>query len=267
LGSEEVQALKSANNLLGELTTGSPYMKFQNCYNDFFKELDEQSYKSANGKLVQHELENIFGKLDSLMSSLKGFEDRTRSLISSRYGKDSDQMNIFKEALSYEFDNAFAYRFCYHLRNYSQHNGSQVGTITSKAELKGNQPISITEIILNSNYLLNSYDNWHSKIKQDLRSINSDFSLIPILRNLRFSCFRAYAKYLLSQESDITDAIQSIQLIVGNYEPLKDVPHILEAISEVDEDDIEMSIVPIATNLIETIKPLIDNANRVILVK
>ncbi|PKL30845.1 hypothetical protein CVV43_05155 [Candidatus Saccharibacteria bacterium HGW-Saccharibacteria-1] len=256
----EVDSLNYANKILDELTASSPYKHFQDRYNDFFAKINEQKQKAASGKSKPHEFNDIYGKLDDLLSSFKGFEDKTKNLISQRYGKTSVQMDEFKTALSYEFDNTFEYRFSYNLRNYSQHKGSDYGKIRSVAELKDGKTISSLEIMLNSNKLLKDYSKWHSKVKQDLASLNSEFPLTPIIQKLKYACFRVYSKYLLSQEKEILQAIRDIKMIIGSYDSKIEGPTVIGFSKTFTKEGGTITSTSIKTNLIETIEPLLISA-------
>lgn len=261
LTEQEIESLTNANKILDELTATSPYKQFQDRYNGFFAIIEERNKKTVDGTFVQHELNDVYGKLDDLLSSLKGFEDRTKSLISSRFGKDSVQMNVFKAALSYEFDNSFEYRFSYNLRNYSQHKGSQIGEIKSVAKFVDGLPVADLEIILNGEKLLAEYSKWHSTVKKDLAEKSSDFALKPIIKKLKASCFLVYCKYLLSQEHEILGAIHKIKAIVGEYDVNLEAPTILKIHDGFSKTGGTMSLISIKTNLIETIEPLLRSAH------
>lgn len=261
LSKSEIESLEHANKILNELTARSPYKHFQDRYDDLFTKIREITTKSATGELKPFDLDIVYGKLDDLLSSLKGFEDRTKSLISDRYGKDSPQMTTFQTALSYEFDNTFDYRFCYNLRNYSQHKGSHFGRINSTAELVNGKHKSTFEIMLNSSDLLSSYSKWHSMVKQDLNVLHTEFALIPIIQQLKLSCFRIYSKYLLSQEDEVLKAIKSIEDIVGVYDPRIETPTVLEIHNGFDKQGGQITLGAIRVNLIETIRPLLVSAH------
>ena len=260
LSEQELELLHDAGKLLDELTASSPYKQFQDRYRIFFEKIEEQNKKAAGGTFIPHELNEVYGKLDDLLSSMKGFEDRTKSLISSRYGKGSSQMDLFKAALSYEFDNTFEYRFSYNLRNYSQHKTSNIGEIKSVAKFVEGHPVADLEIILNGDKLLTAYSEWHPMVKVDLADNKSDFALKPVVMKLKDSMFLIYCKYLLSQENEILSAINNIKIIVGDYDTDKQVPTILKIHEGFTETGGEMSLISIKTNLIDTIEPLMRSA-------
>lgn len=261
LNERETSLIRDANRILTELTARSPYKHFQDRYDELFDQIDEINNKSTAGGLKSHELDKVYGKLDDLFSSLKGFEDRTKSLISARYGKESKQLESFRTALSYEFDNEFAYRFCYNLRNYSQHKGSHIGQIKAVSKLIDGESISTLTINLNGRKLLNQYSKWHSTVKLDLSNRTEDFDLIPLIEQLKYSCFRIYSKYLLSQEQEILNAIKNIKEIVGTYDAHIEGPAIMKVQERFNREGGQLSLIAIRVNLIQTIIPLLDSAH------
>jgi hypothetical protein len=138
-----------------------------------------------------------------LLSALRAFDDVTSHTLSVRYGDSSPQFEKFKAALSYEFDNAVAYRLCCQLRNYSQHAGSPITGINVSARLENEKPVSNLQITLDPQILLQKYRKWQSKVKQDLQKMTGVIFLEPLLGALLSSCGRAYLKLLLSQEDEI----------------------------------------------------------------
>lgn len=205
--------------LINEVSLGSPYYRFRNKYDVFIEYIQQTKDQSKTKSTNPDTLREIFGKLDDLLSAFRAFDDRTSHQLSIRYGKTSTRFKLFKDALSFEFDNVFAYRFSYQLRNYSQHAGSPITNIQSSARLKNEIPVVTLNINMNSKSLLEKYDGWNTVVKNELIKINGDISLLPILQSLIASCTRAYTKYLASQESEIMEAIKEVRKITDSFEP------------------------------------------------
>ena len=68
-------------------------------------------------------------QLANYLASIRFFLDFTETRVKRRFGKTSQQAQSFKRACSSAFDNTFAYRFLYKLRNYAQHCGLPVGPL------------------------------------------------------------------------------------------------------------------------------------------
>lgn len=263
----ELETIQNGNNLLSELTIRSPYKHFQDRYDKFKSQIKLIESKTANRDLQSHDLDSVYGALDDLLSSLKGFEDRTKSIISERYGKDSTQMSEFQKALSYEFDNKFEYRFCYNLRNYSQHKGSHIGHVATSAKLVNEKPVSSFEVVINGNELLSKYTKWHSMVKNDLSKMDYDFYLIPIIDELRFSCSRVFCKYLVAQEDEINEAIKGINEVVGEYNLEIEGPTIMNVHEGFNKSGGQITLTSIRMNLIDSLRPILKDMKRIASIK
>lgn len=151
--------------------------------------------------------------LDRVLTALRGFDDRTKHELSRRYGEESTPYKRFDLALRTEFDNCFAYRFCWKLRNFSQHCGSAISTVEiSAAELPGGGRIDIFRPLFQADVLLDKYDSWGEHVKLDLEALRGHpFSVEDVLIKLRGSVHRAFGKLLLSQRPQLLDAIDTVR--------------------------------------------------------
>ena len=138
--------------------------------------------------------ERIIGvnrRLLNFLTSIRTFLDHNETSISKEFGKDSEQLSEFKKVCSYFYDNSFAYRFFYKLRNYAQHCGMPIGGIKVTAkpnhEIKRNQ----NNIILNFNRdeLLKRYDSWGNPVKSEIQNESEKFNVnllvIEQMHNIR----------------------------------------------------------------------------------
>jgi hypothetical protein len=211
---EELERMVAASALLTELTETSAYKVLQDKYRILKDHIGIVTRQAASKSQNQHDILDINNKLDDLLSALKAFEDRTKHNISQRYGVESDVMKTFKAALAWEFDNIFAYRFCYHLRNYSQHCGAPISNIQASAYAENGRIITYCKLTMRSHHLLKQYD-WHSMVKSDLENSPDEFDMGPVLEALMASCSRVYAKLLISNEEYINEACEVISQMAG----------------------------------------------------
>lgn len=250
--------------LLREVTQGSAYHRLNEKYEDFCLHIEKIIEHSKTKKFNPKDLESIFEKIDDLLSAFRAFDDKTSHKLSLRYGKKSKEFAFFKEALSFEFDNVFAYRLCSQLRNYSQHAGSPITNIKSHSYLEGDQPKSTLSITLDSEKLLEGYSKWNSRVKEELKKINGPLDLVLILDALMNSCSRAYSKYLISQEDAVNQAQQEIISVIGQLES-DEFPAIMEFImSESNPEEIELNIQQINMNELLRIPNLLQKAHFIV---
>lgn len=119
----------------------------------------------------------------NFLSSFRTFLDHFDRTLSKQYGNNSQIYLLFKQMLSYYYDNCFAYRFLYHLRNYTQHCGMPIHSITFSSELdkeNNSKTNHVMKILLNRDELLNNYDKWKSLI-EDISKLPDEFEISPLL--------------------------------------------------------------------------------------
>ena len=71
----------------------------------------------------------------NFLSSMRTYLDHAETRLKRKYGHTSSEAKDFAVAAAKEFDNSFAYRFMYKLRNYTQHCGMPLGFISGISTL------------------------------------------------------------------------------------------------------------------------------------
>jgi len=122
----------------------------------------------------------------NFLSSFRTFIDHSETILNRKYEKDSIQFQEFKKTISYYFDNSFAYRFFYKLRNYSQHCGLPIENIlfTLNDIIDHKKTTAKLDIQFNSVMLLSYYKEWGSIVKKDLLDLNGDFEAHPLINEV-----------------------------------------------------------------------------------
>ena len=91
--------------------------------------LQEVPWKFMEDKTIQSN-RRLFNFLGSFVS----YVDHTKTYLSRKFGKKSDELNEFVKATNFHFNNTFGYRFFCKLRDYTIHCGMPMGNITATAE-------------------------------------------------------------------------------------------------------------------------------------
>lgn len=122
--------------------------------------------------------------LFNYLSSARTYLDHTERYLKNKYGKDSTQIIQFKDYTGYLYDNFFEYRFIYKLRNYAQHCGLPINSITFSVE---NEDILKKTIKLNPLFLKtelrNNYKEWGQKLNEDFECQPEEISVRKIIGN------------------------------------------------------------------------------------
>jgi len=226
---EDRLALSEARRLLKEVTDDSPFSAFESGYERWLDALRAAQQAVEDEGLAPAVVSGLQHSLDALLSSLRGFEDRTRHQLAKRYGKQSAPFSEFTKSLSEEYDANFAYRFSVRLRNYSQHSGAPIQNVRAASSERADGSIDHTmSAVFNSNFLLANHDGW-SGVAKDLATLGGDFAVMPIMDSLRGSCQRIHAKTLLSQADAINEAIDLTVAMADRVPVESGAPYLLGA--------------------------------------
>jgi|GEM_PF-1703835 len=106
----------------------------------------------------------------NFLTSARLYLDHTETRLKKRYGAESEQFKKFKLATSSAYDELFAYRFFYKLRNYVQHCGMAINItsdFSSSKNIPGRVDIHKMRIEFDPQELLDNYNDW-GPVKKDL---------------------------------------------------------------------------------------------------
>lgn len=142
-------------------------------------------------KLEKTTLE-INRNLLNYLASQNTFLDHSRHYLSQTFGKTSEEFLNFEKLTNTLFDNHFAYRFLYKMRNYTVHCGFSLCAISIE---KDNQSVTYTPKFIIED-LLESKD-WGKIVKEDLLKIEKNFSAFNIVKD-SFECFKKLQNYIVT---------------------------------------------------------------------
>jgi hypothetical protein len=89
-----------------------------------------RSVREANEESARIQ-ERMNARLLNFLSAFRLFLDHSETRLKRQYGDSSGVVATFKQACSRSYDEVFAYRFLYKLRNYVQHCGLPLGDIAT----------------------------------------------------------------------------------------------------------------------------------------
>ena len=123
----------------------------------------------------------VMGQIVNWLTSFRLFLDHAETNLKRRYGADSEQVRRFDEQTALAFDSEFGYRFISKFRNYVQHCGSPLSSLTigSVPMGEGLPPQSKASFCLNRDQLLVAFD-WGTKVGTDLQKVAEVFELEPL---------------------------------------------------------------------------------------
>lgn len=145
----------------------------------------------------------------NILSMFRSFLDHSDVSLSRKFGKESTQVKMWKEALVKQYDNSFEYRFFYKLRNYSQHVGVPPIAI-SFSDSAGQEGVGF-RLDFKRGKLLEEKGSWNQQLKEDLLKQPEEIPVINCLNNWG-ECFRDLSATLLKIKREA--ALNAAQQIV-----------------------------------------------------
>jgi hypothetical protein len=126
--------------------------------------------------------EPVMSQIVNWLTSVRLYLDHTETHLKRRYGDQSAEWKAFSESCSEAFDNHLGYRFVYKFRNYVQHCGLPLSSVTVKKPERPRSPQHLQEasFLLHRDALLTAYDEW-GPVKKDLQGMAERFEVAPLL--------------------------------------------------------------------------------------
>lgn len=149
---------------------------------------------------------NVNRMLINYLSSMKMFVDHTEIKFKKSYGAKSDIFKKWKALTSTEYDKHFAYRFLYKLRNYTQHIGFPIDSV-SVHHVDREKRVIIPYFVRDK--LLESSFDWDSRLKKDLNEQSNDFRVFPLLNENNGCLARIYQATLAVFAKELCEALES----------------------------------------------------------
>ncbi len=116
------------------------------------------------------------------LSSMNTFLDQQSKFLSNYFGKDSDELKKFRDRTTDFFDNHFAYRLLYKIRNYTVHCGFSILSINSSQEIVNNgstKRITYVPYFLKEE-LLKNFD-FGSVLKPELKNMDGNIKVYDLV--------------------------------------------------------------------------------------
>lgn len=175
LSREEFQKFKKLNGLLRDFehTQGILPLVESNAsdLDNYVSQIENKDHKVPKKRLEILELNDEANrKLLNFLASGRLYLDHTETRLKRSYGDESQEAKKFDTITSEAYDDFFAYRFFYQLRNYVQHCGMGIdltSNYSSSKGIPGHIDSHEIEIRFNPKRLLQDFDGW-KHVKKDL---------------------------------------------------------------------------------------------------
>lgn len=174
----------------------------------------------------------------NLLSHARLYLDHTETMIKhASHSTKEDDLAKFKEITGTEYDNVFAYRFCYKLRNYAMHCGFPISGFSAHSGfIDGTEQVEHSfEVTFSTKELLSNFDKWGAKVKSDLKSMPEQLDMLKIANEYVQALERVQEKMLKVYSSRLLKAAKTIKSVAAHAKKVDGYPHI---ISMPPEDEI-----------------------------
>lgn len=188
---------------------------FIKCYEKILNYYDKFTH-DANLREVSEELN---AGLAAYLGSFKKFSDNWQTKITREYGKDSNELKIFKKAFAEQYDQHMEYRIVYRLRNYDQHCGDIVSRINGFME----EEKAVYKVCMDRNYLLANFGEWKKEEREYLSKCDELIEILPV--------FKIFHQCVLN-------AFESIMKIHINSDLNQCCTEILNLTNDISDDDV-----------------------------
>lgn len=187
--------------------------------------LKDIAAKSVNwNSIKRQETEGIFLNTNRLflnyLSSIKTFLDHSEVFLNRKFGDKSAEFLEYKNMLSVFYDNSFAYRFFYKLRNFSQHVGLPINSVSyeTKYDREKNSKRDFLFVRFNRDELLEDFSKWGVHVKKDLEAMPEVFDVAPLIFEMTHNIREIERNIELLQKNDLILAANEITEFVKHIE-------------------------------------------------
>lgn len=212
--------------------------------------------RAVNWITMEKMVLDINRHLLNFLSAVRTFLDHTETKLKRHYGSDSNRYKRFKDACSQAYDTNFSYRFLYRLRNFAQHCGLPLGTLTlHSAEApphSGHMQHSL-EVKFNRDELLLERDLWGNQLMKEIKALPEHFEIIPHVTET-MKCLEKINLTVI--EDDLQELLQSAEYIQQLVNSIKDMPG-LPCILKVDKyskgEELKLEITNIPFHMVKMV--------------
>jgi hypothetical protein len=154
-------------------------------YADFISKIEHITNQLIENDLITEDQQYLHLEVNrlilNLLSSIRTYLDHTETRLKREYGLASEEYKIFKTETSRTYDENFAYRFLYKLRNYSQHCGLPAGLLEVSSFSENELPKYILKLSLLRDDLLQNFK-WGNQVTEELCKQEEVFDILYLIK-------------------------------------------------------------------------------------
>ncbi|MGF9876770.1 Uncharacterized protein BC141101_01204 [Bacillus toyonensis] len=244
------------NDLSLYMTVELNYQEIHSTIQKYSEQFQKNSQMSW--VLIRRIILDINRRVLNYLSTFRTYLDHAEYLLKKEYGKDSEQVKKFKEVCSKEYDNNFAYRFLYKLRNYSQHCGMPVGNVSLGQRANKDNGIDYSLIVtFDRDELLRSYDSWGNPVKGELEKLPPGIVVNEYLEELQECIKRIQSCLMEFRVDELRESVDYIRNLINPLEKYEGTPCIMD-FSKMKQDDGDIGLRWFPIHIIQMFDDILD---------
>jgi hypothetical protein len=161
------------------------FTKYQECLEGYAK--FHQVNPNFSFQIVHEMIVRVNAALLNFLGAMRTFLDHTETRLKRRYGNESIEVSTFKANASRAYDNSFAYRFLYKLRNFAQHCGMPMGYIQANATITDPQSKTTEnriDFLIDRDQILRAFDQWSAPLREEIVAQPDRFHVAPLVNEM-----------------------------------------------------------------------------------
>lgn len=202
ISEERAATINAAVKLLAELASGhhvAVVEEIDSLFSRIAELLHSHDFKAAASTT------NFRDHGGRILERFRVFLNRAEFDLKRQYGKESGQVQAFKDACAHEYDSSFEYRLAYSLRNESEHK-QEVFDVVASASAEREGSTRIIEVRIRDEVLDQSVKDWKASVRKELLVVPRPIRAEPMLNLLRSAVLRIAACNLAARGRDIDEA-------------------------------------------------------------
>lgn len=194
------------------------YKDFDDMVDGFFHDWKEGVLPA--GFSIDNVSLDINRRVLNFLSSFRTYLDHTETRLTREFRDDSSRVDEFKTLCSYHYDNCFAYRFMYELRNYAQHYDMPVGNMRLQSNLdEESHEVSYSMGVLFNRDALLRNRKWKNILREEISALETEFDVRPFIQQI-VNCVLEIDKRIAGR--DLSEALEGAEYIEKLMEPIKE---------------------------------------------
>jgi hypothetical protein len=194
----------------------------------------------------------VMGQTINWLTAVRLFVDHAATDLTGRFGPRSAQVARFKQLREEAYQRSFAYRFVWKLRDYVQHCGWPLSSMSML--LRPSVPGTVfrdVQFLLDPQALLKAYNSW-GPVKKDLRATTASFALLDIAEQAMEELRQLAHELLLVDIADAADSVGQLEDALKRLGPVPDAyhPSLIRGLAASDGSMVSVTPAPINRELV-----------------